>query len=396
MAEAPAYRQPRYIFLKWAALGLSVLLASCQGMVPKARPGPAAPSTPVETPVEDGLPRDQARHRIALLVPLTGSNAAVGQSIANAATMALIDTGNKSVRMTTYDTGAGAAAAAARALADGNRLFLGPLLSEDAAAVAPAARKAGVPVISYSNDAGAAGDGVFVMGFSPAQSIDRVVRYARGKGIHRFAALVPTGVYGRNASTAMIRSVEGAGGTLVAMKSYTRNAKALEKSVAELGRNQGYEGVLIADTARLAVSMVPLIRKSSSPQARILGTELWAAEPNALTAATLGGSWFASVSDARYRQLATAYRRQFGKSPFRLASLGYDSMLLVVSIARDWKIGDRFPADRLRDEDGFVGVDGAFRFGPGGVAQRALEVGEVSPAGVKTVSPAPASFKDKN
>jgi hypothetical protein len=192
----------------------------------------------------------------------------------------------------------------------------------------------------------------------------------------------------------MIRSVEGAGANLVAMKSYERKPKSLEKAVAELGRDQAYDAVLIADNARLAISAVPLIRKSSSPRAHILGTELWAAEPAALGVSVLNGSWFASVSDNRYRQLAAAYRRQFGRAPFRLASLGYDSMLLVIKIARDWRIGTRFPADRLRGEDGFVGVDGAFRFGANGVAQRALEVEEASPAGVKTVSPAPTSFKE--
>ncbi|ATE65064.1 penicillin-binding protein activator [Rhizorhabdus dicambivorans] len=395
MAEAPAYRQPRSSFRIWAMVGLSLLLANCT-VVPKGKPGPVAPPPPVEKPDSGTLPSDQARHRVALLVPLTGSNAAVGQSIANAATMALIDTGNKSVRMTTYDTALGAAAAATRALADGNRLFLGPLLSEDAVAIAAAARKAGVPVISYSNDAAVAGNGLFVMGFSPAQSIDRVVHYAKGKGIKRFAALVPSGVYGRNASTAIIRSVESADANLVAMKSYERNAKSLQRAVADLGRSQqGYEGVLIADNARLAISAVPLIRRMSNQQARVLGTELWAAEPSALTSPVLAGAWFASVSDARYRTLATAYRRQFGKAPFRLASLGYDSMLLVVKIARDWKMGERFPADRLRDEDGFVGVDGAFRFGPNGVAQRALEVDEANPAGVRNVSPAPSNFTEQ-
>ena len=41
------------------------------------------------------LPTDAARHRIALLVPLTGTNAGVGESIANAATMAVLDTGGQ-------------------------------------------------------------------------------------------------------------------------------------------------------------------------------------------------------------------------------------------------------------------------------------------------------------
>ena len=393
MADAQAYRQPCNAFPRWAAVGLAVLLASCAAG-PRGKPAPPPPPPPVEAPDEGGLPKDQARHRVALLVPLSGPNAAVGQSIANATTMALIDTGNKSLRVTTYDTATGAVAAAQRALTDGNRLFLGPLLSEDATAVAPAARKAGVPVISYSNDSAVAGDGVFVMGFSPAQSIERVVRYAKGRGVQRFAALVPSGVYGRNVSTAIIRSVEGAGANLVAMKSYERQPKSLERAVAELGRNQNYDAVLIGDNARLAVSAVTLIRKSSSPQARILGTELWAAEPGALRVAALGGSWYASVSDSRYRDLAAGYRRQFGKAPFRLASLGYDSMLLVIKVARNWPIGAPFPGDQLRDQDGFVGVDGVFRFGPNGVAQRALEVNETNPAAIKTVSAAPTSFKD--
>lgn len=393
MAEAPRRKQPRVPIFRHVALITSLLLASCSGMVPNRRPGPAVPVKPSK-PVNDNgnLPQDQARHRVALLVPLTGTNGAVGQSIANAASMALIDTGNRSIRMTTYDTAGGAVAAAQRALADGNQLFLGPLLSEDAAAVAPAARKADVPVISYSNDTAVAGNGVFVMGFSPAQSIDRVVRYARTKGITRFAALVPTGIYGRNASTAMIRAVEGAGGNLVSMKTYERSAKSLGLAVAQLGRDQAYDGVLLADNARIALTAAPLIRKASSPQARIMGTELWSAEPTLLASPILAGSWYASVSDARYRQLAQAYRRQFGKGSFRIASLGYDSMLLVVKIAGGWKVGDRFPAERLRDDGGFVGVDGVFRFANNGVAERALEVQELSPAGAKTVSAAPSGF----
>jgi branched-chain amino acid transport system substrate-binding protein len=271
---------------------------------------------------------------------------------------------------------------------------LGPLLGEDATAVAPAARAAQVPVISFSNDAAVAGNGVFLMGFSPSQSIDRVVRFAKSKGMNKFAALVPTGAYGRSASTSMIKAVEGAGGNLVAMKSYERNAKSMGTAVAQLGKDQDYDGVLIADNGRVAAQVVPLIRKSSSPQARVLGTELWSAEPALLTSPTLGGAWYASVSDTRYRQLAQAYRRQYGKAPFRLASLGYDSMLLVVKIAGGWKVGDKFPIAKLRDDGGFVGVDGAFRFAPSGVAERSLEVRELSPAGAKTVAVAPAGFKD--
>jgi hypothetical protein len=67
-------------------------------------------------------------------------------------------------------------------------------------------------------------------------------------------------------------------------------------------------------------------------------------------------------------------------------------VLLVVRVAADWPIGRPFPARTLRDPVGFVGVDGAFRFGRDGVAERALEVREVNGTGTTVVSPAPRGF----
>ena len=67
-------------------------------------------------------------------------------------------------------------------------------------------------------------------------------------------------------------------------------------------------------------------------------------------------------------------------------------MLLTVRIARDWRPGDEFPAARLGDRDGFAGLDGAFRFGRDGIAERALEVQEIRGGTTVTVSPAPQGF----
>jgi ABC-type branched-subunit amino acid transport system substrate-binding protein len=332
------------------------------------------------------------RHRIALLVPLTGPNAAVGQSIANAANLALIDTGGKKVRMTTYDTGAGAVAAAQRAVSDGNRLFLGPLLSADVRAIAPVAARSGIPIVSFSNDAEIAGNGVYVLGFVPDQAIRRVVDYAHLRGIVKFAGLMPTGLYGRNASTIFIKSVEAAGGKVVAMKNYDRDPKSVAVAARTLGVNQPYDAVLIADGGRIAVTAAPSIHKGTSPEARILGTELWNADNLVARSPALQGAWYAAVSDGVYRQLAGKYRARYGKEPFRLASLGYDAVLLTVRIATDWKVGTPFPIRELEDRGGFSGIDGAFRFGGNNVAERALEVYEVRATGGTVVSPAPRGF----
>ncbi|MGE0773967.1 MAG: penicillin-binding protein activator [Sphingomonadaceae bacterium] len=386
MAEAWVRPQPRRTWLRAAGLAMTMLLAACQGIVPRTK-APAPVAAP--PPVTSALPQDQARHRVALLVPLSGPNAAVGQSIANAANLALIDTGGRNIRMTTYDTGAGAQTAAQRALADGNRVFLGPLLSTDVQAINPLAQRAGVPIISFSNDAEIAGNGVYVLGFSPDQAIRRVVDFAHSRGVVKFAGLMPSGAYGRNAATTFIKSVESTGGKVVAMKNYDRNAQSLTTAVKTLGVNQPYDAVLIADGGRIASAAAPMIRKGLSPDARILGTELWNADSLIARSPALQGAWYASVSDGIYAQLAGKYRTRYGKEPFRLASLGYDSVLLVVRIAADWKVGAPFPVRELEDRGGFSGIDGAFRFGKDNVAERALEVVEV---GNGVVSPAPRGF----
>lgn len=399
MTETDALRQAdmfaalkRGARIAFAASALA--LAACQSVVPRG-PGPA-PSEPTPTgpDVTQGLPTDTLRHRVALLVPMSGPNAGVGQSIANATTLALLDTKADRVRITTYDTGMGAAAAVNKALAEGNRLVLGPLLAEDARIIGPIAARANVPVISFSNDSSVAGNGVYIMGYNPNQSIERVVEFAKAKGLSKFAGLVPKGVYGERSGTALLRAVESAGGTVVSMQTFDRSAASMTAAVKKLQASSSYDALLIADSGRVALQIAPIVRKNGGANARLLGTELWNTD-NALAASpVLRGAWFASVSDGLYGQLAGKYRARYGSSPFRLSALGYDAVLLTVRIARDWKPGSVFPAARLRDAGGFSGIDGAFRFGRSGIAERALEVSEVSAGTFTVVAPAPRAFAE--
>ena len=195
---------------------LALGLAACKVIPDDGRPPIVQPTPqPTETP-DDVLPTDDGRHRIALLVPLSGANGAVGQSIANATTMALLDTNAENLRITTYDTATGADSAAARAIRDGNKLILGPLLGTDVNAVVARARPADVPLIAFSNDTSVAARDVFVMGTMPEQSIVRTVDYAVARGARRFAALIPNAEYGRRAEAALADRVSGRGGVVVA------------------------------------------------------------------------------------------------------------------------------------------------------------------------------------
>ena len=367
---------------KLLVLASVVLLAAC-ATAPRGGKGPP----PMVS--EDSL---DGMHRVALLLPVTGPDGDVGQSIANATALALADTKATNIRMITYDTSTGVAAAAKRAVADGNKVILGPLRGDDVVEAAAVARTAAVPIISFSNDVGVAGQNVFLLGHLPNQSIDRVVRYARSQGYNRIAGVVATNVYGQRAQSNLTSAVRSAGGTLVAIEESdgtTASADAAARRLAKLGQ---IDAVLIADSGRAGVVLVPALRRNGMRNAKILGTDLWNIDGSLAGNAAMYGGWFASVSDTLYTQYAAKYRARFGKAPLRLSSLGYDSVLLIARVARDWRPGTKFPVAQLTDPQGFIGVDGAFRFMPNGLTERMLEVQEIQSGKFVTISPAPTQF----
>jgi branched-chain amino acid transport system substrate-binding protein len=237
-----------------------------------------------------------------------------------------------------------------------------------------------------------AGDGVYLLGFTPGQSVRRVVGYARTRGLQRFAALTPEGVYGRRAGQAMIGAVEREGGRLIGMQSFDRSAASLRAAAGRLSEQGAYDALLIADSGRMAATAAPIVRTTGGAATRLLGTELWSTESDLGRTPALRGAWYAGPSDVMFNQLRTRYRARYGANPYRLASLGYDAVLLAVRIAKDWRVGRPFPQLALRDPGGFAGVDGAFRFGSDGIAEHSLEVREITATGSTIVSAAPRGF----
>jgi ABC-type branched-subunit amino acid transport system substrate-binding protein len=389
-AEWLAQAVPAFTGRNLALAGAALMAAGCQ-VIPKTDVAPPPPP-PAAEPSATALPTDTGRHRIALLVPMSGETAPVGQAVANATTMALLDTSAENLRITTYDTSAGAAAAAQQAIADGNKLILGPLMGDAVPAVQAAARPAGVPVIAFSNDSSVAGPNVFVMGHMPDHSIRRSVQYARARGANRIAALLPEGDYGARSAAALDNALRDFGGTLAGREVYSRGNSSIVSAASRLRTAGGYDTVLIADSARLAIEAADELQRGARTRTRILGTELWSGEATLPRAGSLEGALFAAVSDQRFKRFAESYEARFGAQPYRMATLGYDAVLLTLRVAREWKVGTPFPKNELYDKGGFLGVDGAFRFGRNGLIERALEVREVRGGEVVAVDPAPTGF----
>ena len=379
--------------------GTAALLGGCQIIpkVPSSAPPPpeASVNTPAPEPSATALPAgDTERHRVALLVPVSGANGNVGKSIANATMMAILDTNADNLRITTYDTSTGARDAARRAVNDGNTLILGPLLAENVPQVLAEARPAEVPLISFSNDTSVAGPDVFVMGHLPAQSIKRSVDYARSRGARNFSILAPDGEYGRRAEASLAAALRDSGGGLVSTERYSRSNTSVISAAQRLRQAGGYDAVILADSARISEQAAGVLKPSGQGTAQLIGTELWSGESSVTRSGALRGAIFSSVSDARFKRFSESYQNRFGGQPFRIATLGYDAVLLTLRVAQDWRVGRTFPVRELRDSGGFLGLDGAFRFERNGEVERAMEVRQVRDGSVVILDPAPERFGD--
>jgi branched-chain amino acid transport system substrate-binding protein len=372
------------------ALSMLSMLAACAA-VPRGGQGPVGPPT-VTGPTDAEVAAYGPKHRVALLLPLSGPDADVGIAIANATELALVDTKSDNISVSRYDTNLGVDAATRRALADGNKLILGPLRGDNVLEVSNVAGPKGIPIISFSNDVGISGRNVFLLGHLPNQSIDRIVRYAKIQGMTRFGGLVPKNVYGQRAQSNLTRSVIDAGGTLVSVQETDGSQASIDEAVRKLAAAGTVDAVLIADGGRAAIASIPALKRNGLGAAKIMGTDLWNVDGSLSGNKGMAGAWFASVSDTFYNQYANKYRARFGRAPLRISSLGYDSILLVARVAREWPLATTFPVSRLTDKGGFLGIDGAFRFLPSGLSERALEVQEVQAGKYVTIDPAPRAF----
>ncbi len=396
---------------------------------PGAAPSVNATPTAVAALPPAGAPPPAGQKTVALLLPLSGQTAGLGQAMQEAAMLAAYDMGGDDLMLQFYNstgTPEGAAAAARQAIADGAQMILGPLFGAEAREVGPIAAQAGVGVLAFSNDRGVAGPGLNILGFLPEAQVIRVVAYARSKQIERFAVIAPSNDYGNAVINALRLALDAYGGQLTEValfdpavddqtptirtlakydgrrraqiqqlqgKNDSASKAALRQLQDQISSEMNFDAVLIAESGSKLRAMAPLLPYYDIDPAKIrfLGTAQWD-EPGLGTEPALVGAWFAAASPDARAAFDKRYEQVFKRKAPRLASLAYDAAALAAVVAR----GRGFTAEALRQPSGYAGVDGIFRLRQDGLVDRGLAVLEVLPRGVKVIDPPPDSFEGMN
>ena len=283
------------------------------------------------------------------------------------------------------------------AISEGAEIILGPLFGKSAAAIAPIASKAGIPVVSFSNDPAVAGKGVYLMSFLASEEIKRVVAYAASQGKRRFAALIPDSTYGKAIDPVFRAAVAKAGGEVVALETYSADAsgmlasaKTVIKTIKDTGEaGRPVDALFVPAGPETLGQLGPLLAYSGLTAAnlKLLGTSAWDAPVIARDDALIGG-WYAASDPAGWTSFAGKYRKTFGTAPPRLATLSYDAMSMALALAAT-PGPNRFSPENLTRTQGFGGADGVVRLTMDGYSQRSLAVLEIEKYSSVVIDAAP-------
>lgn len=381
-----------------------------------ARPGDPAPRDPVITRYAESrnaymprhIGRDDRRElkRIAVLLPFSSTNAEVARlsrGLFNAAQMAMFEVGAQNVILIPKDTGddaggADADRAAKDAIEDGAVAVIGPLFATHVPIVAREAAEVRAPVLAFSTDVSAIGQGAYLVSLTPGDEVARIVEWAASQGVTRFGLFGPNSAYGRTVETALRAETAKRGGVVVAAEFYQpgdsspqaparRLANALKP---EASASPGKVAVLIPERGVQLRQVAALLAYTDLDQrtVRYLGTGTWN-DSGVWREPALYGGVFPAPDPASLSAFEQRYQATFGETAPQLASYGYDAGAMAARLAQL----DRLDAGMLQRPEGWTGVNGLFRFTPDGGVERALAVLQLeSGGGVKIVAPALQAF----
>ncbi len=381
--------------------------------------------------------------KVALLVPLSGPHANLGEALLQAAQLALFDVHYDSFELIPRDTKGtpeGARQAAQDALNAGAQIVLGPLFAESVRAAKTVTNRHNINMLAFSTNWTLANSNTYIMGFLPFSQVQRIALYARQNNLNKIGILAPNDDYGNavisaynslayrtHAPTAdvmrypvdesdisgLIRSfthyddrVEALNQKIRPLEDWLAQNPGDKKAQAELAALKNgnddsieppFDAILLATGGGQARSIANLLSyyDLEPEQVKRLGTGLWD-DAGLATEPGMQDAWFAAPDPRARDEFEIRFNQTYGYMPPRLATLAYDATALTAIIARtSYQNYGRpvFDSRMISNPNGFSGIDGIFRFGPNGMIERGLAVLEIKNGVTSVIDPAPVTFQ---
>jgi len=336
---------------------------------------------------------------VGALLPLSGRGREVGRQLLQGMQLAALHEGGP--ELVAEDTaGDPARAAAAMATLIGDRrvvAVLGPVGLHTTDAAAEEARRAGVPLLTFSAAEHLAdlGGSVFRFLYSPRDELRALVHASQRRGAKRYTILYPDHGYGRTLARIFEEEVRAVGEDFCPGIAYPPGTRSFVEPVRAL-LAQGCHSVLLADVAEQVASIAPTFaaegawstaddRLPEHAERRVgflIPSPSWTPELLTRAARYLQGALavvpYYDASEAPASQyFRAAYLERYGRAPEAFGAYGYDAYRLVSTTLRRGYQTREALGDALRAGDGVVAVTAIDRFSELGAPARPPPVYEV-------------------
>lgn len=367
--------------------------------------------------VSEGISPTTVKTKTAVLLPLSGESAAVGEHFRNAALMAQLErSSNDATEVLFFDsqgTPLGAVNAYQQAQQERPDVILGPVFSSEVNAVA--AQNSSVPVISFTSDTSVLNANTYSLALLIPQQIDRIVDFACQQGQTRFAVLGPNDKTGELVMRSFSKAVQTCPGMrLTQISLYNPNSTNLTAAVTKIapplvdGRRKNlseHEKELLKNpsASRLSFDALFVFEQGVKLQQLVSLLNYYDVTPNLVAfygLATLRqsynkdlvGAYFPDLPQEKLEIYRQNYQEAFGKEPLLLSALAYDAVSLVAFLSQN----NALSQVALTTPDGYQGINGRFRLNPDGTNNRLLEMFQIQGRNnfIK-ISDAPVYFKEE-
>lgn len=310
---------------------------------------------------------------IAVLLPLTGDRSPLGRKMAKSIWLAE-DMGVSPNRARILDSGNApdtAAAAAAQAIAQGANVIVGPLFADQTRAVLKAANN--VPVMTLSNDNALAQEGAWVLGVTPAQSVDAMLRYSREANASRITYLEMQGALGRRANAALLDGTRNSKLNLLPPIPGETSASQMAGAMRQVGGGKMPDIVYIPSAAPAALEKAVAAVGSG---VTTIGSLQWSGLPPDQFK-KLDKACFTGPDPAKFDALSAGFLTQLDEEMGVIGALAVDAVAVAQSAGGTSNIASHKPVD---------GLLGTTQFRSDHTCQRDLSILRIIGGGVSQVA----------
>ncbi|MCQ2562510.1 MAG: penicillin-binding protein activator [Alphaproteobacteria bacterium] len=375
---------------------------------------------------------------IAVLLPTSGDNKTLGQSIKSSIETAVIQQSFPNISVSFYDLSGdedNKQAVITDMLSTNPDIVIGPIFADDTKLLRDI-KSTELPVLSFTSDITAIGDGVMTMALMPTQSIEAIIQQIKKDNKNKTVIIAPNTQSGKQMASITEQTLSAYNIDLIGLFYYesmnsdsmkdialqasmynTRqqaNTKAkeilsniiltehitsndkhiLEKQLDALSKTEvlgdlPFDSVLFLGNADDSKTVASFLRYYGVNNKKIsfYGTTLWQGT-DIVSDLSMSGAKFTSLPELS-EQFIQTYKSIENTEPNYLSAFSYDAANLAMGMTFSETTKEKY----LLDANGYIGSNGIFRLLPYGQSERGLRIMQINGSGTPNlISDTPTTF----